>query len=168
MGDSAWKPSKRMRVNPTSGPITGDTMESRWNAELQNCRFHLWRHSVVLKRSIGSDSYSMIAWPTSNVKPQCMSEASKPKSHGDITTSFNSCNRIKKNFFSAWNPNVHRILSLSKWNKPEAGNTQQRVGCLSDVAGVDVPVTMIAVIAACVFELVVAAVLVSTIDCCVI
>jgi hypothetical protein len=50
-----------MRVNPTSGPITGDTMESRWNAELQNCRFHLWRHSVVLKRSIGSDSYSMVS-----------------------------------------------------------------------------------------------------------
>jgi hypothetical protein len=60
------------------------------------------------------------------------------------------------------------LFLLFRWNKPEAGNTQQRVGCLSDVAGVDVPVTMIAVIAACVFELVVAAVLVSTIDCCVI
>ncbi|ELU04381.1 hypothetical protein CAPTEDRAFT_199879 [Capitella teleta] len=49
-----------------------------------------------------------------------------------------------------------------------AGNTRQLVGCLSFVASDDVPLTMIAVIAACVFSLVVVVVVVSIIACCVI
>ncbi|ELU03072.1 hypothetical protein CAPTEDRAFT_212669, partial [Capitella teleta] len=52
--------------------------------------------------------------------------------------------------------------------KVEAGNTQQHVGCLSYVTSDDIPVTMIAVIAACVFAFVVVIVVVSIIACCVI